>query len=331
MIRRMCLLLVLGACGSQEQAVVVVDGKTITTASPAGTVFSDCAECPQMVVVPAGRFKLGWDKTPDLSGKDTAQLENSKTVLRRAVTFHQPFAVGRFEVTREQFSAFLRATRRAMGPCPGPSFQQGDNYPVVCVSYADAQAYVSWLNSVVPGHGSQRPGSRGRYRLLSEAEWEYSARTRTDTPPAKIGYDQANLGEAKQGDPWTEGRDNWRYTSPVGSFPANAFGLFDMNGNVTEMVEDCIVPNGYPWADTLDHLPEDGTSVTEADCLKMVSANTLRDVRADGSLRELPRMQWVMRGSSWGSNAEESSWDFRYWGDADSNWPSVGFRVAKTI
>ena len=113
-------------------------------------------------------------------------------------------------------------------------FMQDDNHPAVCVSWYDAQDYVGrWL--------SERTGHH--YRLLTEAEWEYAARAGTTTPfpwGAIASHEQANYGADECCSGFVSGRDQWINTSPVGSFPANAFGLHDMNGNAMQWVQDCL-------------------------------------------------------------------------------------------
>ena len=110
-------------------------------------------------------------------------------------------------------------------------FAQDDSHPAVCMSWYDAQDYARWL--------SERTGHQ--YRLLTEAEWEYAARARTTTPfpwGEIASHEQANYGAEECCSGLVSGRDQWINTSPVGSFPANAFGLHDMNGNVMQWVQD---------------------------------------------------------------------------------------------
>ena len=171
-----------------------------------GDRFKDCDACPEMIVVPAGSFRMG-----DLDG---GGYRYEKPVHR--VTIPQPFAVGIYEVTFAQWDACV-----AGGGCSGyrpkdRGWGRGER-PVMYVSWEDAKAYVSWL---------KRKTSL-EYRLLSEAEWEYAARAGTTTKyhwGNSFDASRANIG---------------RKTVPVGRYEANRFGLHDMHGNVWEWVEDC--------------------------------------------------------------------------------------------
>jgi len=205
-----------------------------------GRSARDCPTCPEMVVVPAGSFMMG-------SPENEAGRENDEGPQRR-VTIAKPFAVGKFEVTSDEWDACVTA-----GGCtysPEASWGRG-RQPVIGVSWDDAKHYVAWLSRTT-GQG---------YRLLSEAEWEYAARAGTTTPfstGATITTRQANFhgnytygGSAKG-----EYRER---TVEVGSFPANPFGLHDMHGNVSEWVEDCGIGN-YQGA------PADGSARTSGEC-----------------------------------------------------------------
>jgi formylglycine-generating enzyme required for sulfatase activity len=175
---------------------------------PVGQAFRDCPECPEMMVIPSGSFRMG----SPAGEADRRQDEGPQ----RQVTVRAPLAVGRFEVTFREWDACVAA-----GGCSHRPSDEGwgrGNRPVIHVSWNDAQQYVGWL--------SRRTGQR--YRLLTEAEWEYAARAGTTTPwhtGGSIGPSQAVFGSSR--------------TEPVGSRPANRFGLRDMHGNVWEWVEDC--------------------------------------------------------------------------------------------
>jgi formylglycine-generating enzyme required for sulfatase activity len=130
-----------------------------------GEVFRECENCPEMVVVPAGRFTMGSAH----SEKDRLRVEGP----RHVVTIGRPFAVGKFHVTVDQFAVFAQETGFKAHPrCDWrspPFFAQEGSHPVVCVNWDDVKAYVDWI--------AKKTGKR--YRLLSEAEWEYAARGRT--------------------------------------------------------------------------------------------------------------------------------------------------------
>ena len=203
--------------------------------NPVGSTIRDCAECPEMVVVPAGSYPMG-------SPADERDRDADEGPVHR-VTIDEPFAVGRYEVTFAQWDACHGA-----GGCSHRPDDQGrgrGNRPVLGVSWDDAQEYARWL--------SGRTG--WSYRLLSESEWEYAARARTTTRywwGDDIGRNRANCDGC--GSRWDA-----RQTAPVGSFSANPFGLHDVHGNVYEWVEDCRNPS-YVGA------PDDGSAWTSGDC-----------------------------------------------------------------
>ena len=208
--------------------------------------FQDCPECPVMVVVPAGSFMMGAPEDEEgWSGLDWR--------LQR-VDIAAPFAIGAHEVTFAQWDACV-----AGGGCDGyepPHYSSTAraNNPVASLSWHDAQAYVAWLSA----HTGET------YRLPSEAEWEYAARAGTTTPfhfGETISTDQANYdgrvayGEGAVG-------EYRRETVPVGSFPANAWGLHDVHGNVAEWTQDC---QNYYW-DVDTDAPTDGGARETGDC-----------------------------------------------------------------
>ena len=219
---------------------VVVRASPMTKPSYA---FRDCATCPEMVVIPAGSFKMGSpDDEPDRNGDEGPQ---------RTVTIARPFAVGKFEVTFAEWEACVTGGGCKGNPKPDDEKWGRENRPVVNVSWDDAQEYVLWL--------TRRTGKS--YRLLTEAEWEYAARAGTATPfatGAAITPAQANFqtpfkedGESREG----EYREQ---TIKVGSFAPNAFELHDMAGNVWEWVQD-------NWHEGYAGAPTDGTAVPGGD------------------------------------------------------------------
>ncbi len=182
---------------------------------------------PEMVVVPAGSFRMGGGHHPVHQVKIAA-----------------PFAVGVYEVTFAEWDTCVEA-----GGCGG--YRSDDagwgrgRRPVVNVSWKDAQAYVAWLTRE----------SGGQYRLLSEAEWEYVARAGSETAYSwgdEIGEDRASCDGCSP--LWDDEPMTW-----VGSFEANAFGLYDVHGNVWEWVEDC-------WNDNYAGAPADGTAWKQGSC-----------------------------------------------------------------
>ncbi|MCY4319624.1 MAG: SUMF1/EgtB/PvdO family nonheme iron enzyme [Alphaproteobacteria bacterium] len=195
----------------------------------AGETFRDCEFCPEMVVVPAGSFTMG--SPPSEVGRDDYEGP------QRVVTISRSFAVGKYEVTFEEWDACARD-----GGCSHQPDDKGwgrGRRPVIHVSWDDAQSYVRWL--------SRETGKE--YRLLTEAEWEYAARAGTQTRyhwGDEIGSNRANCNGC--GSLWDDSQ-----TAPVGSFAANDFGLHDMHGNVWELVEDC-------WHDDYRGAPSDGSA-----------------------------------------------------------------------
>jgi formylglycine-generating enzyme required for sulfatase activity len=210
--------------------------------------FRDCPTCPEMVVVPAGSFMMGEARGPQGGGEGPVHRVSLPS-----------FAIGRYEVTRGEYARFVAATRRRDPHITGritrciwrrPGFAQDDRHPVTCVNFVDAQAYVHWL--------SQRTGRS--YRLPSESEWEYAARAGATTAFSfgdAITPDQAQYdwSESYRGSPT---RPAPHGTARVGSFPANAFGLYDMHGNVWEWVGDC-------GRENYDGAPTNGARVTTGD------------------------------------------------------------------
>ena len=198
--------------------------------------FRDCAECPEMVVVPAGSFMMG--------SPEGEEGRSDSEGPRHRVTIAKPFAVGVYEVTNGQYSTFARETRHhsGRGDCWNDyrGYSETDAFPVGCVNWHDAQAYVLWL--------SRKTGAK--YRLLSEAEWEYAARAGTDTsrywgdnPSSACKYANVVDRTYMEKSTWTgsyhECRDGHLWFSPVGTFAPNNFGLYDMLGNKWEYIEDC--------------------------------------------------------------------------------------------
>ena len=217
-----------------------------------GSTIRDCDQCPEMVVVPGGVFWMG-------SPPEEVERDEQEGPVREVVV--TPFAVGKYEVTRREFTFFAEDTGSTAGDScfvrtssggkvdtskswRNPGYPQGIHDPVVCISWNTAKAYAAWL--------SDRTGHD--YRLPSEAEWEYVARAGTRSPfhyGSTITSDHANYnGTTRYG---TGEKGVYRKkTLPVGTFPANAFGVHDVHGNVWEWVEDC-------WNDSYRGAPQDGS------------------------------------------------------------------------
>jgi formylglycine-generating enzyme required for sulfatase activity len=211
-----------------------------------GSTFRDCEECPEMVAVPAGRFRMG---APKAEKGHQATEEPQHDVLVGA-----PLAVGKYEITFDEWEACTLE-----GGCANYRPQDGGwgsgRRPVIYVSYDDAKSYVEWL----------RQKSGKAYRLLSEAEWEFAARGGTSTPfaggetlaPTQANFDASTeAGAKKQGS--YEGK-----SVEVGTFAPNPYGLHDMEGNVFEWVEDC-------WNPSHDGAPGDA-SPRGGDCKRRVA------------------------------------------------------------
>jgi formylglycine-generating enzyme required for sulfatase activity len=207
-----------------------------------GDRFVECSGCPELVVIPAGAFLLG-----SAHGEGDADEEGpGGKPLKVAVA--RRYALGRFAVTNAEYQECV-----GEAACPPPAWQDpaspyntstgsddhyrrlgpaltAERHPVVGVSWTDAQAYVHWLNSRL-GLAAERG-----YRLPSEIEWERAARAGKEG----LNYAWGNEFEANAANAFGEaGADRWPFTSPVGSFPPNAYGLYDMHGNVWQWVEDC--------------------------------------------------------------------------------------------
>lgn len=249
----------------------------------ARTSFSDCDECPEMTAIAAGQFTMG---------SPTSELYRVKEAQHR-ITISSSFALSKYEITFEQWDACV-ADGGCGGYMPDDQGWGRGNRPVVNVSWNDAKAYVEWLNLKT---GRQ-------YRLPSESEWEYAARAGTVTPfsfGSTITTDQGNFDGSSRTDLSPKGA-NRQQTLPVGSFPANSFGLYDMHGNVWEWVEDC-------WHDEYTAgAPVDGSPWIDARC--------------GGH---------VLRGGSWDDYSGDARSAARVGGATEDQFYSDGFRVARTL
>ena len=232
----------------------------------AGITFKDCPECPEMVEIPAGSFEMGASD----GGPDEQPVHS--------VTIAKPFAIGKTEITQKQWHAVMK---------DDPSYFQacGDDCPVEQVSWDDAQEFIKKLNAKT---GKQ-------YRLPSEAEWEYACRAGKQQEycgsdiPDRVSWNGSNSGSLLFNNP-----------HPVATKHANAFGLYDMSGNVWEWVED-------NFHDNYDGAPLDGSA--------WVDGSSLR----------------VLRGGSWGYEPKFSRAAARTKFGPGYRYYSYGFRVARTL
>ncbi len=230
---------------------------------PAGSVFRDCSACPEMVVVLAGKYIRG---SPE---SEPGRSANEGPLAQ--VTIASAFAVGKFEVTFEEWDGCVAA-----GGCRGyrPADRWGrGRQPVINVNWDNAKAYVAWLSGI-----TGKP-----YRLLSEAEWEYAARAGTTTPWStgqSIGASQTNFG------------GSGLQARTVGSYPANPFGLHDMHGNLWELTEDC-------WNGSYGGAPANGSAWTAGEC-------RLRVLRGGAWSSDLTNLRSAYRfGASFGLRGNE--------------------------
>jgi formylglycine-generating enzyme required for sulfatase activity len=292
------------------------------TAQRPGSVFQDCPDCPRMVVIPAGEFTMGSLASEAGRGGDEGPP--------RPVSIARAYALGRNEVTVAEFrrfadesgyqteaerdtraegcSGFIYLDPAAKDPQPqpvtswrNPGLIQEDSHPVLCVSWNDARTYAEWL--------SKKTGQR--YRLPSEAEWEYAARAGTsaarywgDDPAQACRF--ANLADQSRFQTLSFGQkhecdDGHYFTAPAGSYLRNEFGLYDMLGNAWEWTEDC-------WNASYAGAPSDGTAWLAGDCAQRVS-----------------------RGGSWSTVPRFARSAARNKNSADHRDNLTGFRLAMTL
>ena len=237
-----------------------------------GNRFRDCSDCPEMIQILPGTFQMG--------SNEHLMFERP----RHAVTISRPFAIGRREVTFEEWDVCVAAGACSYRP-PDRGWGMGTR-PVINVSWDDAQQFIAWLNT--------RTGQK--YRLPTEAEWEYAARAGTSTPfwwGKDPGTNRANCtgcGATFNGE-----------SAPAGSFQESPFGIVDMAGNAAEWVEDC-------WHDSYRGAPTDGTAWTSAQCRER-----------------------VLRGGSFANDANSARTTARFKYDADVRYYANGFRVARDL
>jgi formylglycine-generating enzyme required for sulfatase activity len=295
------LLLLLAGCATMS-ARSTHDG---APSAGSGKRIKECRNCPELVVIPAGSYLMG---SPE---DEPERRENER---QRRVTFVRPFAIATTSITWDQWEACVRdrwcdgaaidaALRLAPDGSRNPNYRDygRGTRPAVGMSWYDAQNYVGWLN--------WKTGNDDAYHMPSEAEWEYAARAGTTTAfpwGNTLDFNYGNFGvrghEIRGG--FAEGRDVWvNETSPVGSFPPNAWGLYDMHGNVFEWTQDC-------YQADLSRAPTDGSANTEGDCAVRVFRK--------GTFVSNPYMQRsARRGAPYPATTRGRDY--------------LGFRVAKTL
>jgi len=259
--------------GSKSGSKITVSNPTVSGTPKLGTSGLNTSGIskqtfiePEMMIIPVGRFQMGGDFN-----------DEEKPV--HTVIFAKPFFIAKNLVTFDQYDLFAQATKRQL---PSDNSWGRVQRPVINVSWEDATAYASWLSKL----------SGKSYRLPSEAEWEYAARSNTTTE-----YYWDGQGEAKDF-AWLDDNSDSK-THPVAEKKPNAFGLYDMSGNVWEWVQDC-------WNDNYQNAPIDGSAWESLSC----------------SCR-------VLRGGSWYNEQDllRSAYRDRFLPGIRNN--DIGFRLAQ--
>ena len=248
-----------------------------------GSTFFDCKDsCPAMVVVSAGKFLMGSE-------------QYAREQPQHTVTFATQFAVGKFDITFDEWAACTKDGGCSGNPNPSDEGWGRGRHPVINVSWVDANDYVSWLSKKTGQH----------YRLLTEAEWEYAARAGSTT-----NYPWGNAIDCKKasydGGPgsscyYKTGRRSFRGTQPVGRYPPNEWGLYDMNGNVWQWCEDS-------WHPDYRGAPADGTAWQGGD-----------------------ESMSVLRGGAWNYRPSGLRSADRNWLPKSARTDFLGFRVARPL
>ncbi len=275
------------------------------------------SDLPTMVVIPAGEFTMG-----------NSSNRRSSAYPAHQVTIPYGLAVSQFEITVSQFRAFIKATgyqtdAERLGYSLRYDYRSGrisrkkrvnwtDGYdgqkpepddPVIHVSFNDAQVYADWLSRV----------TGERYRLPSEAEFEYFLRAGSqttywwgnDSPDFLVENLTGDRDRSPRRRSWNQAfsnyDDNYWGVAPVGQYAANPFGLHDVAGNVEEWVEDC-------WHDSYVRAPGDGTAWVNRGCSER-----------------------VIRGSYWGGSLDKARSDYRAPLSAESRGATVGIRVVRDV
>jgi formylglycine-generating enzyme required for sulfatase activity/tRNA A-37 threonylcarbamoyl transferase component Bud32 len=283
------------------EPVPVTEPEVVEIPAP-GTLITDCDDCPTVAVLPTGSARVG-----AAPGDDAYAFEYPL----HEVTIDRVIAMGTGEVTVAEFRAFLADTARSLsGGCrtvekgweidpdrswESPGFDQTDQHPVTCVSWFDAKEYVTWLSD----------RAEARYRLPSEAEWEYAARMGIGGA-AGVGCKNANVADASVLATYPDfdalGCDDGHpFTAAAESMAPNAWGLANMSGNLFEWTEDC-------WNDSYEGAPTDGGARSSGTC----------DFR-------------VLRGGSWFTAPREARVTYRNRHPRDYRSNTFGFRVVREM
>jgi formylglycine-generating enzyme required for sulfatase activity len=304
-LRRRVVLLgcALAAIGGLTVAVLTIEHgrpwletKSVTGKLHAGQSFRECPDCPEMVMLPAGKFVMGSAGTE--SGRNAAEGPQHE------VTIAKPFAAGKYEITVKEYDAFIADTGGVAdgGGCnvwtayghrferdrsyKNPSFSQAPSHPAVCISWQAAATYANWLTMK----------THHTYRLLSEAEWEYAARAGS-TARYFFGDSEAALCEYGNGADRTSAFLWGNHlcsdgvgvqTSEAGRYKPNAFGLYDVIGNAAEWVQDC-------WHPSYVGAPPDGSPWMSGDCSNRVNRGGAWD-NGPKDLRSATRGAFNMQG-----------------------------------
>lgn len=304
-------LMVAGVHAAEDDPVV----------AKAAKVIRDCPTCPEIVVVPAGKFVMGTVGPAEEIDQDTGEA------MPLNVTIEKPFGLGKTEITTAQYAEFIRESGYAPQPgCrlwndrwlvdpkgdwrgDGVRKQPKQDFPVTCVSWADAKAYAGWL--------SKKTGKT--YRLPSESEWEYAVRgggnaaryfgmNSFEGVSISLACDHANVYDVTSQAtypfpvPYARCKDNAADLASVASYKPNAYGLYDMIGNVSEWVEDCYT--GSYWGRPADQR----AWVWQGGC-----------------------EQRGLRGGSWASRPSEARSAKRSSSPSDARTTTIGFRVARDL
>ena len=302
--------------------------------------FRDCEGCPEMVMVPPGRFMMGSPETEPGQAQDTPGFRREAPQL--TVTIPQ-FAMGKYEVTQAEFRLFALVSGYQTGQCDAwirtayhtardftgnqmrfswqnPGYAQWFDRPVTCINMPDAQAYVEWL--------SKKTGKK--YRLPTEAEWEYAARAGTRSSrywgdKSNCACRYANVADRsfKKRLPlraWYQMHacdDRYYFTSPVGSFKPNQFGLYDMIGNAWEWTTTNWDFSGhYNLWDLYEQSEKD-------------SAKNERMPRNIEEWKKQCGNLFILKGGAWNTPPYLTRSAYRIWDHGEQRYFTYGFRVVR--